>query len=64
MFSFRPPHAEGGGGVPEAEVFPWYEHVAVWEEGVGKFYLLRDHYCIPHVLVYKVDPEAYMLITG
>ena len=32
--------------------------VLVGEKGVGMVSLLQDHYCIPHVAVYKVDPEV------
>ena len=35
----------------------WEENVTVRAAGVGGFYLLQGHYSIPHVVVYKVDPE-------
>ena len=43
--------------MPAAEGRPWDEHVAVGAAGVDKVSLLQDHYCIPHVAVYKVDLE-------
>ena len=34
-----------------------YEHVTVWEVGVGAVPFLQNHHCVPHVEVHAVYPE-------
>ena len=42
----------------EVEVYPWDEHAAVGEAGVGTVYLLHNNNNTPHVDIYEMNMEV------